>query len=63
MSSKKTAVDQGYKPTSDPYKFQNGNSTFTQRPGEGIIIDNNGRQNHYGSNTSNSFLADRLKKK
>ena len=62
MSSQKTVTDAGYKATNDPYKFKNGNSTVTMRPGEGIIIDNGGRHNKYGSNTSDSFLAERLKK-
>jgi hypothetical protein len=62
MSSYKTVKDAGFQSTNDPYKFKNGNSTVTTRPGEGIIVDHGERHNKYGSNTSDSFLADRLKK-
>ncbi|QEC79330.1 hypothetical protein [Mucilaginibacter ginsenosidivorax] len=62
MSTNKVIKDGGYKETNDPYKFKNGDSTVTVRPGQGIIVDNGGRHNKYGSNTSDSFLSDRIKK-
>ena len=63
MSTKKTVTDAGFKPSSDDrYKSINGSSYVVQRPGEGIIINHGGRHNHYGSNTSDSFIANRLKK-
>lgn len=62
MSSNKTIKDGGYKPTSDPYKVKNGDSYVTTRPGQGITVTNCGRTNHYGSNTSDSFLSERIKK-
>ena len=62
MSTKKTVTNAGYKPTSDPYKFQNGSSNIILRPNQGITV-NNGGNNNYGIKTSDSFLAERLKKK
>ncbi|HVW96857.1 MAG TPA: hypothetical protein VHA56_12880 [Mucilaginibacter sp.] len=61
MSTYKTVRDAGFKPTDDPYKFKKDNSTVTMRPGEGIIVDHGGRHNKYGSDTSDTFMANRLK--
>ncbi|WP_345948868.1 hypothetical protein ABDD95_18650 [Mucilaginibacter sp. PAMB04274] len=62
MSTEKTIRDAGFSSTSDPYKFKKDNSTVTVRPGQGIIVDHGGRHNKYGSNTSDSFLSNRLNK-
>lgn len=62
MSTLKTLRDAGFEQTAnDPYKFKKDNSTVTLRPGQGIIVDHGGRHNKYGSNTSDTFLSDRLK--
>jgi hypothetical protein len=63
MSSQKTSAGLGYKATNDPYVRKNGDSTITQRPGQGTIINNGGRSNTYEANPSQSFLKERLKKK
>lgn len=61
MSTEKTIRDAGFRPTEDPEKYKKGNSTVTRRPGEGITVDHGGRHNKYGSNTSDTFLSNRLK--